>query len=121
MSEINMGTMYEMNQQLMSGAPPATKEQITKYTTQLMDWFKNKKYTMLLCNDRHDFTLFENITKIHAENAPIQKLFECFKGRFAEVQSMEFLPDGAVEIWLKIDNKSYCYYLFDYANGIIKY
>ena len=57
---------------------------------------------------------------ISTYDAPVTELFACIKNR-GQLLSIEFKADGAVEIWIKIDGSSFCYYLFDYEMGMIIY
>ena len=119
-SNVQLGSLYDMNKQIMTQQPIATDKERAEYATKIIKWFENKTYSMLLCHDRYDYTVFEEKTKIHSDKVAVSALFECIDNR-GKLQSMDFLEDGAVEIWIKIDGESYCYYLFDYAEAIITY
>ena len=125
MSNITMGTLYQLNQ----GAVSATGKQMTnaeikKALKEVKQFFLNKKdsYFMLLCREQYDFTLF-NIK--YKENFDLQKavqeLKECLSNR-GEIVSIDLTENmEAFEIWIKPnDTTAYVYYLFPYDTGVIE-
>lgn len=118
---------YEANKMLMNqnGKPIS----ISKLNTIIGDmavrfrkwvWDNKCKYFMLLCKDRNDYTLFNIIDA----NFDIQELKaalkDCFVNR-GDVYDIHYEKNtDAYEIWLKIDDEFYAYYLFPYDVGVIE-
>ncbi len=125
MKNIDLGaTLYEANKQIMDQTgKPLNHLELSAKQIQLEDWFNMAIdcYAMLLCNDRKDFTIF-HLYENENPNPPAiaaKECIGCLTDR-GEVLSIEKTPDNAWEIWLRIDKKSYCYYLFCYDNAVIE-
>ena len=83
-------------------------------------WDNKCKYFMLLCKDRSDYTLFNIVD----HNFNIQEIKEALKDCFVnrgDVYDIHYeKTTDAYEIWLKIDDEFYAYYLFPYDVGVIE-
>lgn len=118
------GTLYDMNKQIMQQIGEPLKDlQLASIQMKLEDWFNWQidGYAMLLCHERRDYTLFHLYQKAN-KNPPAvaaKELILCLKNR-GEILSVEEDSNKAWEIWLRIDNESYCYYLFNYDEGVIE-
>lgn len=123
MGDINLGNLYEMNKEAMRKEKPLTNAELTVAYQNIMGYFKdyNNKYFMLLCRERHDYTVF-NFTDKKADNLKEAKaaIKDCCRNR-GTVLSIEPTEDKiAFEIWLKIEDEPYVYYLFPYDSGMIE-
>lgn len=118
------GTLYDMNKQIMQQIGEPLKDlQLASIQMKLEDWFNWQidGYAMLLCHERRDYTLFHLYQKAN-KNPPAvaaRELMLCLKNR-GEILSIEEDSNQAWEIWLRINNESYCYYLFNYDEGVIE-
>lgn len=118
------GTLYDMNKQIMQQIGEPLKDlQLASIQMKLEDWFNWQidGYAMLLCHERRDYTLFHLYQKAN-KNPPAvaaRELMLCLKNR-GEILSIEEDSNKAWEIWLRIDDESYCYYLFNYDEGVIE-
>lgn len=118
------GTLYDMNKQIMQQIGEPLKDlQLASIQMKLEDWFNWQidGYAMLLCHERRDYTLFHLYQKAN-KNPPAvaaKELMLCLKNR-GEILSIEEDSNRAWEIWLRIDDESYCYYLFNYDEGVIE-
>ena len=117
---VELGTLYDINKQIMNQQPQLSEEEIQEAKDKLKEWFKQHRYAMFLCTEQKDYTVFEKKTMISTYDAPVTELLACIKNR-GQLLSIEFKADGAVEIWIKIDGDTFCYYLFDYEMGMIIY
>ena len=122
---INAGTLYELNQDIMqqTAPPPMSEEEINSKQEKIEDWFNWQidGYAMLLCHEKRDYTVFHLYEKQNP-NPPaiaVKELIECLNNR-GEIISLDETKDKAWEIWLKINSQYYCYYLFNYDNGVIE-
>lgn len=112
-----------MNKQIMQDRKPLNKLELGTYQSKLEDWFNMEIdcYAMLLCHDRRDFTIFHMYERENPNPPALaaKELLICLTNR-GEVLSIDATEDKAWEIWLKIDNKPYCYYLFKYDEAVIE-
>ena len=122
---IDLGTtLYDANKQIMDQAGKELNHlEIAAKQGQLENWFNMSIdcYAMLLCNERRDFTIF-HLYENQNPNPPAVAAKECI-GCLTDrgtILSIDKTKDDAWEILLKINNKSYCYYLFCYDNAVIE-
>lgn len=126
--DLNAGTVYEVNKQLIQNYTPLTHLEIAGVQSKLEDWFNMiiDTYAMLLCHERRDYTVFHLYEKMAVgkqnPNPPgvaAQELLGCLTDR-GEILAIDPTEDGAWEIWLKINDEPYCYYLFRYDDAVIE-
>ena len=122
MAEVNLGTLYEFNKNAMSSIPPLSKEELSNSINKIATEIKNaqsyKIYFMLLCNERKDYTVFK------VDNGTVSTIGNDLKESLinrGEVTSIERLPDGAWEIWVRdvMTAENFVYYLFNYTDAIV--
>ncbi len=120
MSEVSLGTIYDINKNIMSKMEKLSNPALMNKLKKVEQYFnENKVYFMLLCADRRDYTLF----RLVEDNAPAEAasiLKECLmnRGEVLEIEKVE--ETNAFEIWLRIDDEPFCYYLFPYDEAIIE-
>ena len=127
---IEIGTLYELNQQAMQKEKGMTDEEIEKIRPNLESWFNWQidGYAMLLCRERYDFTVFHLYQKQnpYPPRVAVNELIALLKER-GTIQSIE--PHGddnnkSWEIWVSIyDGEkylSYAYFLFNCDDGTIE-
>lgn len=112
-----------MNKQIMQDRKPLTHLELGAIQPKVEDWFNwiIDTYAMLLCHERRDYTIF-HLYENQNPNPPAvaaKELFGCLTDR-GEVLSMDETEDEAWEIWLKINDTPYCYYLFRYDEAVIE-
>lgn len=122
---VNFGnSLYDMNKQLMEQTgKELTHLELVSKQEKLEDWFNWEVdcYAMLLCHDRRDFTIF-HMYENQNPNPPAvaaKECLECLINR-GNIYSLDLNEDKAWEIWLKIEDKFYCYYLFCYDRAVIE-
>lgn len=128
-SEITLGNLYEINQQLMQHEPALKKEEIQQKLDKVYSWIitSTTQYYMLLCHDARDYTLF-NLNKYHTpfhNKEPgaaraIVDLEECLTNR-GEILAIELQEAGGWEIWIRNERGSFAYYLFAYDDAVLEY
>lgn len=122
MAEITMGNLHDMNKQLSEQMPVKTAPEIMAFYPKISDWFEYHidKYAMLLCHEQKDFTLFNKVSDLNTMAGEATKaLFECIENR-GELVSLDPADGDAWEIWIRINNEDYCYYLFNYDAAVIE-
>jgi len=126
MAELSMGTLYDMNKQLMKDTEhfkPLTHPEIVPLLKKIEDFFNMKCdcYAMLYCKELSDITIF-HMYESQNPNPPALAASECIgcctdRG---ELLSIEEQPDGNFEFWVRIDGEPHAYYLFPYDNAVIE-
>ena len=123
-SELSLGNLYQMNKQIIAQQKPLSKKDFEKIEKELEQWFNwyLDGYAMLLCRERYDFTVFHLYQKAN-KNPPAvaaKELIELVKERGTPFSMERNLDDNNWEIWIKIDNELFVYYLFDCENMVIE-
>jgi len=112
-------TLYDVNKQLVANLEPLVVEDFFKKTREMVSdiWDSKKKYWMLLCNDRQDYTVFILLTK----DGTLNEMYPTLSNR-GSIISIEKQKDGNYEIWIRDPKtkENFAYYLFDYTFGIIE-
>lgn len=121
--EMSAGTLYDMNKQIMKDRKPLSHLELAAIQPKVEDWFNMiiDTYAMLLCHERRDYTIF-HLYETQNSNPPAVAASEfigCLTDR-GEILAIDETKDKAWEIWLKIDDTPYCYYLFRYDNAVIE-
>ena len=125
MAELNLGNMYEANKAIMRNEriKPLNELEIAAKQKEIEDFFNMQcdSYGMLYCKDRSDFTIFHMYSSQNP-NPPALAAKECIgcctdRG---QILSIEKQKDGAYEIWLRIDDDAFAYYLFPYDAAVIE-
>lgn len=125
-NEISLGTLYEVNKNLVQNAEKELTEGVLNSKKEIVKNFINKTnnyYYMLLCNERKDYTIF-HINNICNDKKPMELslclIDECLKNR-GEIRGIDITKDkGAIEIWLSIDGEAYVYYFFPYDSALVE-
>ena len=120
-----MGTLYDANKQIMSSdkIKPLNELEIAAAQNKINDFFNWKCdcYGMLYCKDLSDITIFHMYENQNPDPPAIAaaECIGCCLDR-GEILSIEEQPDGNYEIWLRINNEAFAYYLFPYDNAVIE-
>ena len=122
---ITLGNLYELNKQALAKNNSLTEEEINNIKPQIEEWFNWQidGYAILLCRERYDFTIFHLYAKANP-NPPavaVSELIETLKNR-GQVLSIEkdTTNNKAWEIWIKIENEIFAYYLFNCDDWVIE-
>lgn len=122
-SKMTLGTLYDFNKQLMSQTKELRRIDFKDSLNQIKDFIKEKdnKYFMLLCRERSDYTVFVLFKNEDSDRQVFKKeLSECLTIR-GQVLSIEKTKDKqAYEIWIKVNEEAFVYYLFPYDLGVIE-
>jgi hypothetical protein len=122
---ISLGTLYEACKEMSKSDPLLSAPAIAGRQKKIEDWFNMKIdcYAMLLCHERRDYTIFHLYSNPPCNSNPpaiaAKELMICLTNR-GGIVSIDETEDGAWEIWLRIDNEDYCYYLFRYDEAVIE-
>ena len=116
--------LYEANKQLiLQTIKPLTAPELVPIQSKLSEWFNwiIDTYAMLLCHDRRDYTVFHLYESENPDPPAVaaKELIGCLTDR-GEILSIEETEDKAWEIWLKINDEAFCYYLFRYDDAVIE-
>lgn len=118
--ELNMGTLYEVNKNLVMNLTSLKKTDIKDKIRMMVEYIEDEggNYFMLLCHERRDYTVF-NLVNSNWEKEFKNAMYDCLTNR-GEVLDIRENEDSVIEIWLKIEGDSYVYFLFPYSQGIIE-
>lgn len=118
MSEVSLGTVYDINKNLMSKEKCLSNSALRKKIQEIDRNFFLKGYYMLLCHEERDYTVFDIITDANAGYAA-RELKACLENR-GEILSIDKTKDNvAYEIWIRKSKGNFVYYLFPYNEGVI--
>ena len=120
--EIQGNSLYDANKQLvLEHEKVLTHLELARKQEELQGFFDDNviEYAMMLCHDRRDYTIFHlNSTSTSTYNAAKEVLLCCINR--GDIVGIDLTDDKqAYEIWLKINNEAYCYYLFPYDQAVI--
>lgn len=123
---ISLGTLYEFNKRFILKQKPITETKINQIMPEIENWFNWQidGYAMLLCRERYDFTVF-HLYELQNPNPPqvaAKELIEVLKnrGKILSIEKDINTMNNAWEIWLKIDDEAYAYYLFNCDDWVIQ-
>lgn len=126
MGNVEMGTVYDLNKQLVQTTEKVISPYKLNEKKKLIKTFVREckdNYFMLLCNDRKDYTIFNCISdKTEDKLNELANVFvdECLINR-GQIKGIDLTEHkDAIEIWLSIDNEAFCYYFFPYDLGIVE-
>lgn len=125
MSNITLGTAYEINKNLVEKYEKELTIKELKEKKEIISTFikeTDNRYYMLLCNDRKDYTVFTLLDgeKDKSDETASILVDECLFNR-GLIKGIDLTENkDAFEIWLSIDKEAYCYYFFPYDNAIVE-
>jgi hypothetical protein len=117
MSDISLGTVYDINKNLMQNEKRLSNNILNKKIKEIARFFTKGKYFMLLCHEQRDYTIFQLTTEEKSKKAS-EELKLCMENR-GEILSIDETPDGAYEIWIRNIQGAFVYYLFPYDEAVI--
>ena len=122
MGEIGLGNLYDMNKNAMSSMKPLSAYSLRKELEKVEKYFReNKDYFMLLCREQNDYTIFKFTEKtVESVKEMAIILGECLTNRGGVLSIDKHDLGPALEIWLRIDEENYVYYLFPYDEAVIE-
>ena len=123
---VSLGTLYDFNKQIMSQQKTISKSKLESIKPELEEWFNWQidGYAMLLCRERYDFTVFHLYEKQNP-NPPkvaVTELIDLLqnRGKILSIEKDSNTINNAWEIWLKINNEVFAYYLFNCDDWVIQ-
>lgn len=118
MSDISLGTVYEINKELMKNEKPLDYFETQRKIKEVAEYmFEKASYFMLLSNENKDYTVFD-CRSTSSLDSIIRDLKDCLGNR-GTIYSIDIYGANDYEIWIKIDDEFFVYYLFDYSWGVI--
>lgn len=92
-------------------------EQFIVYN-KISKWFEDKRYVMVLCRERNDYTVFNFINKDYKHAA--RDLQECLNNRGLVIDLQFHEEFDAWELWVKIEGNVYMFRMFECEDFIIE-
>lgn len=117
-------SFYEYSKQIVAQEHPMDPIIMNKKIIDLSRQMLSYRYIMLLCHERRDYTIFNlncASTEMGDEELLTKEISETLNNR-GQVLLIDEQPDGAYEIWIRdVDTQeNFCYYLFNYTEGVIE-
>lgn len=118
---VEFSSLYEINKQGYSKVLPYNEENLVNSLNEVHEWFRdnNINYAMMLCKELSDYTVFDFTHGMDKKEAADVELRNCLKNRGLILDIVYKEDVGAFEIWLKINDEVYMYYLFECEDFII--
>ena len=123
MSEMTLGNLYDVNKTMNIQQKILTNTELKAALRKVKQFFIDNldKYFMLLCRERYDYTLFNFLNKNDITlQQSIKDLKECLLNRGQIISIDPSTEMDGYEIWLKIDDEAFAYYLFPYDLGVLE-
>ncbi len=125
MSDVTLGTLYSMNQQLMNQVPEPTEDMLENDFANIGAWFSSmfeNKYFMLLCKELSDYTVI-HINNYNWDSA-ITELREILESR-GKIISLDYVHgENGYQCWIKTIKQDipefHMFYLFPYDWGVVE-
>lgn len=114
-------TNYTINKMIIGQLPIMGKEELSDSKNMLYEFTHDSiaGYFMLLCNEKHDYTVFE-INEDEYDEPVEDVIIEILETR-GDIKQINALEDGsAIECWITDNEDTYMYMLFPYDWGVIK-
>lgn len=112
--------LYNFNKNIMIQMDPISEEELNKLMDSIDEMSNYGMYYMLLCKDYNYYTIFhKNIPTLISTDSFINMVIIICQ-ELGNIVGWEKTNNGAIEIWINIDNESYCFYLFQYDAGIVE-
>ena len=102
-STIEVGTLYDINKQIMAQLPPQPSKKLKKKLVSIGTWFgtveKEKQWYMLLCREKADYTVFHFNSNNYMQ--AVEDLQLCINNR-GKLMAIDYIHgENAYEIWIK--------------------
>lgn len=130
MSEVELGTLYELNQAMMNNLNPLTPEDLNENLSSIGAWFSSNPYAnyyMLLCHEDRNYTILHFQEPNYIQG--VREIEELLDER-GQVISINYIhDDNAYEIWLRTKAwnpeegfhfQNHLYMLFEYDAGVVE-
>lgn len=124
--DVSLGTLYDFNKQIILKQGKMSKSKIEAIKPELEEWFNWQidGYAMLLCRERYDFTIFHLYEKanLNPPKVAVSEFIDVLRnrGKILSIEKDSNVINNAWEIWLKIDNDAFVYYLFNCDDWVIQ-
>jgi len=115
MADVEIGTLYDLNKQIMSQLPPQDPQVFQKNLNLIGAWFSStdkRHWFMLMCKERSDFTILHIVDANYLKT--LEELQEILQERGTIVAIQYVHGEDAFEIWVKDDkDEVFMFMLFE--------
>lgn len=112
--------LYEINKQLMAQSELLDEAGIAEAKETIKKFCKDDSYYMLLCHELRYYTMFDKDSTHEGSEDIATEVIECLDYFADGIHSIELIEEnGAIEIWVDVNEEIYVMYLFDYSGGVI--
>lgn len=118
---VGITSLYELNKQGYKDILPYNDVDFHQALTKIEEWFEGKRYCMLLCKERSDYTVFNFCSDTpDYEEAAHSELKECLDNRGGCLDIKYDICLDGFEVWMRIDKEVYMFYLFECGDFILE-
>ena len=124
--DIALGNLYDFNKGLVEKGGQLSSDGLLAGFEKIKEYMlANYKYFMLLSNERKDYTVFNlspmdtGITEA-AVSQGAKDVIDCMQNRGIIYSISENGAYEGIEIWIKVDQQMFVYYLFAYDEAVIE-
>ena len=124
--DIELGNLYDFNKGLVKKAGQLSSDGLLGGFEKIKQYMlANYKYFMLLSNERRDYTVFNlspmdtGITEAAVSQAA-KDVIDCMQNRGAIYSINKNGTYEGIEIWIKVEQEMFVYYLFAYDAAVIE-
>lgn len=113
MADMELGTLYETNQELYKHLTPPSEKELDTQLASIGAWFSSKyrdTYFMLLCREKNDYTVFRLKGSEYFE--AIQELKEVLQSRGTILEVVYSHDFHFYECWVRDDEGNVSMYAF---------
>lgn len=116
-------SLYDLNKSTIAQLPLATEEDKANYALELDEYqdATQANYYMMLCHDYHYYTILHHNHDASAIDGFGVTVLDCLNNT-GDLITMEYDKEQkAYEIWMKINDEAYVFYLFNYDIGVVDF
>ena len=112
--------LYSLNKNIMNQMKPINEQEINELKNSVNALSEYGMYFMLLCKDYNYYTIFhKNFPSIISTDS-FANMVIILCQELGDIIGWENTDQGAIEVWIKINDEAYCFYLFQYDAGIVE-
>lgn len=121
MAEVEMGTLYDINKQIIGQDKILDQYELERKVDKLSDVMVESNYFALICNERHYYTVF------NCKEASSSQIFSAVYDVLTSLGNVcDILPSSSnektYEVWIKdtISNEVFMYFMTSWDEGVIE-
>ena len=114
--------LYDLNKSLVRSLPDPDTDTLGDYQQKINSYHRkmNNNYYLMLCRDYNYYTVYHYEPKIIADSFG-KSVLDCLAD-VGKIKTLDWNEEqGAIEIWMSINDNIYMFYLFGYDAGVVDF